>query len=522
MTDEDTDWRPPENQRVFVLGDSRTGTSALHNFLQRAGFRSLHYYMDRANITSPIHENMDANRASFFEFIETTDFNAFSDYPTRAFAIDLIDRCPDAYFILSVRETTDRWLKSMITFFSKFDMASGFEPDEMVKAYEGVNDQIRRHARDLGVKFLEVNIDAGDEINSVKLQNFLGLPSYKRIAKDNASDEVDVRILSKRHRLYSASTQGHIHTDIEKSSNAKVMASEYGWFFLMNDTNDFLSYLYGTEVWSADRAQETATLIEERRKRVAALGATYKKFIIPEKSVVYSDYLPRILEEQAIYENRPARMMAEAHPETVYYLGDYLRDARSYGQIYFRGDSHTNWMGGWFVYYFVMHEIVRMGFPVGALINLGQLNSTVASYFGDLITQADDETMREFMSRWDFTKNDEGLEVAINFTLPDELRMAKLVDVPEDYKRVFDTRETFVYEGTDKRKPRAVIFRDSTFDFCHELIAQHFSRAVFIWHQGQVYEDVIEREKPDIVIHAMAERFTSAYPVFGATGRAFD
>jgi len=84
--------------------------------------------------------------------------------------------------------------------------------------------------------------------------------------------------------------------------------------------------------------------------------------------------------------------------------------------------------------------------------------------------------------------------------------------VPEPfYLDQYFKREVLVFESGDESLPTAVIFRDSTSDFTHQLIAQHFRRSVFIWHEGGVLDEVIEREQPDFVLHIMAERFVSAY-----------
>jgi hypothetical protein len=51
-------------------------------------------------------------------------------------------------------------------------------------------------------------------------------------------------------------------------------------------------------------------------------------------------------------------------------------------------------------------------------------------------------------------------------------------------------------------------------DFVHELLAQHFSRIVFVWREGAVFEEIIRFEQPNVVVHMMAERFVSRYPSF--------
>ena len=211
-------------------------------------------------------------------------------------------------------------------------------------------------------------------------------------------------------------------------------------------------------------------------------------------------------------EVRPAQALRDANPGHVFYLDDYMRDARSYGQLYFRGDTHTNWMGAWLAYRFVHrkleHQRLLARSPAYAL---SDMVPAVASYDGDLWSQINGETKDEYR-RWNFLAATSGFELAIQLVLPQNKCKAGIVEVPADYQRWFSGRESFVYEREDGQGPRAVIFRDSTLDFCHNLLAQHFSRSVFIWHQGQVYDEVIQREKPDIVLHIMAERFVTSYP----------
>jgi hypothetical protein len=72
------------------------------------------------------------------------------------------------------------------------------------------------------------------------------------------------------------------------------------------------------------------------------------------------------------------------------------------------------------------------------------------------------------------------------------------------------SRPTLVYENIDKDLPMA--FRDSTCQFMVPWIAEYFSRSFFIWDQGNVISEVIERERPDFVIQIMAERFIWNYP----------
>lgn len=46
-----------KEEYIFVLGDSRTGTSSLGSYLSALGFPSKHYYVNEADQISPDHEN---------------------------------------------------------------------------------------------------------------------------------------------------------------------------------------------------------------------------------------------------------------------------------------------------------------------------------------------------------------------------------------------------------------------------------------------------------------------------------
>ena len=88
----------------------------------------------------------------------------------------------------------------------------------------------------------------------------------------------------------------------------------------------------------------------------------------------------------------------------------------------------------------------------------------------------------------------------------------KTTPIPQEYQRYAETREVVITERDDQDMPVAVVFRDSTCDFLIDFLSSHFKRVIYIWHKGDIYREVIEKEKPDIVINFMAERFVSTYP----------
>ena len=62
-----------------------------------------------------------------------------------------------------------------------------------------------------------------------------------------------------------------------------------------------------------------------------------------------------------------------------------------------------------------------------------------------------------------------------------------------------------VFEHPDKRLPRAVVFRDSFGTWLIPLLAENFSRVRYSW-QYTCDHEIVEQERPDVVIQEMVER----------------
>jgi hypothetical protein len=502
-----------EENFIFILGDSRTGTMSLCNYLKRNSIPAVHYAVEESGCVEPLHEYIEINRENFFNFIDSSAYYGFSDYPVRFFYKELIQRYPKASYILNVRSSTEVWLKSLLTFLAKFGSFPNAE--EVVSNYEVINDDIRKIYTNDATKFLEICIDDGDVKNGQLLSAFLGIQNATNLSRDNSTDSFDLSILSKRHTLYGSDVS---IDDFETMLHPnKAFISEFGWLYLANDTNRFLQVQYGERKWNQEELELANETIERSHTLIESSGIGHLIFIIPEKSIVYSEYLPKLFNKKTISLERPANILSKQYPKAVYYLEDYLKDVKSYGLTYFRGDTHTNWLGSWFVYKFIIDTISNYGLAMHQkIINLSGLTPSHAAYDGDLFPHLASQIKQEYDSVWGYTNGLSAFEYLIKLDIPESARRAYKVEVPNEYKDWFDTRETLVYERPDGVGKKAVIFRDSTLDHAVDLIAQHFSRSVFIWHKGFVYDEVIEMEKPDIVLHVMAERFVTDYTKFSS------
>ena len=66
-------------------------------------------------------------------------------------------------------------------------------------------------------------------------------------------------------------------------------------------------------------------------------------------------------------------------------------------------------------------------------------------------------------------------------------------------------------EREDSQIPRAVVFRDSFSTALIPFLSEHFGRIVYLW-QYDLDAEVIERERPDVVILQMTERALASHP----------
>ncbi|MGR3710346.1 MAG: sulfotransferase [Alterinioella nitratireducens] len=511
MAENDTAPRMPG--KVFVLGDSRTGTTTLHKFLRRAGYNSLHYFFKESGVPQPAHVNFEANAQTLKTFIDTTDYNAFSDYPLRSFYKMLFAEYPDQYFILTTRKSVETWQKSMLAFFGKFDIDINIEA--LTGFYLTINQEIRDLAAETGARFCEICIDDDADQNGHALSEFLGLEEMLSLGWENSTKSYDNRMWSSRVTFYNTTEEDVLGYVKKLTEPAKAMLSEYGWTYLINDSSDFLDYCYGGREWPAAVLDKACATLQTRHTDLAARGIAYLKFAIPEKPVIYPQFLPKVFAGKPPSKQRPAKQIARKNPPGFSYLDDVLRDARSFGMVYFRGDSHANWLGAYFIYYHMIQQMnaaLKGGqAQIKRAFKLADLTPSLAAYGGDLYTQLDPEARGAYDGAWREVSLGDKAEYLVRYALPEADRRAVPQEVAPEYLAALGDRETFRFSHPNKNLPRAVIFRDSTADYLVDLLAEHFSESLFIWHKGRVYDDVIAREKPDVVLHVMAERFLLQY-----------
>jgi len=285
-------------------------------------------------------------------------------------------------------------------------------------------------------------------------------------------------------RLYAYAMWDAFHV----SPSSKVLIGRDGWLYY-NDTedNDPIATYQGTNLLGDTEVAASRAALIAWRDWLQARGIAFVVCIAPEKTSVYPEYLP------TGFATRNHRTRVDQLVESwtapggvaVVDLRGPLLQAKQSGNIplYFHTDTHWN----------------AAGAAVGASVLLQALSAQVP-------------TVRPFDTA-DFPTT------AISAPPGDLAKMIGVKTDLKDWTAIYAPRFTMkksaspdrpivVTEQDNPTLPHIVLFRDSFGNGLIPFLAPDFSRAVYVWDH-QLDPRLIDREKPDVVVLEMVERYAS-------------
>jgi hypothetical protein len=235
---------------------------------------------------------------------------------------------------------------------------------------------------------------------------------------------------------------------------------------------------------------------EDRRLWLDRRGIKLFIVVAPDKETIYGEYLPpglhRIGKESRLdqltsyFRSKPGIEIID--------LREPLLQAKSAQRLYHRTDTHWNDYGACVGYAALMDRIARYFPSVG--------RPTIDSYTVS-IAEGKGGDLADMLSLGDVIK-EERITLAPKF-------IPRAVDASRSYPDPVDTsvypgRKMVVKETNDPHLPKALIFRDSFASPLIPFLAESFQSSVFVW-TFDFLPELIEREKPDIVIYECVERY---------------
>ena len=278
------------------------------------------------------------------------------------------------------------------------------------------------------------------------------------------------------------------------SALTTVMHGSGGWYYWLGEDGLSLDRHYrGVAAFPQSYVDASVAELIRRRDWLATRSIAYVVAIVPEKFTIYPEFLPAWV-GPPVQPSPHDRVVAAASGSGLALLDlrPALRDAKTRERVYYQTDSHWNYLGAITGYEAIMREVQR-ALPPGRLPEIAGAPRPahvpgVDFYSGDLIG------MLGLPGR---IREDD--VAPFGKVMADGARScARRIENPEA-----PGSETFVCDRPDL--PRAVVYRDSMAIPLIPLLAENFSRVVFVSSRG-FDAALIEREKPDIVIEEMVER----------------
>ena len=274
----------------------------------------------------------------------------------------------------------------------------------------------------------------------------------------------------------------------DEQQQRKALQGADGWLFLRNDKNNVLGQHLGQVRLGVRRRRAWARLLARRMALMDELGATWLCVIAPDKEGVYRELLPAGMTPAA---RRPVHeILAEAErlSAPVFYPLDRLREAKRVGQPYYQTDTHWNQFGAHAAYVLIVEELVARGIDV-PLVAAEDVRWIAEETLGDL-----GRKLRPQRG---------GRSVRAELTL-------------HTSRLVFDNRianhgRKLVFEADDQDRPDCVAFGESYANHLLLFLKESFRRLTFI-HTSMVDRELLERERPEVVLTMPLERFMIQVP----------
>jgi hypothetical protein len=269
----------------------------------------------------------------------------------------------------------------------------------------------------------------------------------------------------------------------------KIIIGNNDWLYMGGNEIDTYS---GNHRFTPSELKIIKEEFEYRQKYLESRSIKYYVMIAPVKAIIYPENIPNTVfrkNNQSWGEqiNEYLEKNSSVKPISVYSI---LKKEKQSQVLYFKLDNHWNQIGAFYATNEILKRI-HTDFPSVNQLNLKDFNiKSVEKDDGNIANQLFDTPL--------FKDVDYALEPYKGFK-------SKEVD-PVGYPVVPGFPYAFEYEKDREipgsKQPKILVISDSFGGAVFPLLSEQFSRSVKIFDawQYKLNEDIIEKEKPDIVI----------------------
>ncbi|MBP7777618.1 MAG: hypothetical protein KA371_10850 [Acidobacteria bacterium] len=269
-----------------------------------------------------------------------------------------------------------------------------------------------------------------------------------------------------------------------------VLRGRDGWWFYADD--GAIEDATRATPFTAVELDEWGTTLQRTADWLAAQGIAYVFVLAPDKHTIYPEFLPLSMRLDADRVSRADQLVGMLRARTtvpVVDLRQTLVEAKAEGRTYHRTDTHWNDPGAAAAY----RQIIA---AVRAQVPAVPVAEPDAAF--RLVPR--DVPGMDLAEMAGLTRLTTETDLAL---VPRRPRVARVVEPAHTDPGFATARLVTVVD--DPALPRALVYRDSFGSALVPFLAEHFSRAVFLW-EYDVMPSTVRQERPQVVIQEWAGR----------------
>lgn len=302
--------------------------------------------------------------------------------------------------------------------------------------------------------------------------------------------EVTVRPSASAGRALHGQSEEGIEWRLADRSDARPLTGKDGWLFLGDDPTDVIGQHTGKVKLGRRGRRKWKRVLASRVAAAEALGVFWQSLVAPDKEAVYAEFLP---DSVRLAPRRPVDEFLEvsaAVGANVAYPLEALREARSEMLVYRQADTHWTDFGAYIAYRILCEalEARGLGVPVLARDRLAWRRVPVVDHLG---------------GKLDLGHPGHTVGAVIK---------APSARVAFD-NRILTHGSVVVFES-ERPGPTCVTFGESFGAILVPFLAETFRRLVFV-HTSMWIREVVEIERPEVVLSLPLERFLVELPADG-------
>ncbi len=274
-----------------------------------------------------------------------------------------------------------------------------------------------------------------------------------------------------------------------------VILGKDNWLFLGKSKAGIYDEHLGIRVVNKRQLDRMKTNVLENKQWAEAKGIKYYFMIAPDKYSIYPEQLPSNYSKKHIYHNLD-RLIKYLSPEIeVIDVRQELLSRKDEALLYGLTDSHWTQYGAYIGYEKIIN-IIRKDFP-------GIPKPLALESFWIRQEEVSNQDMSTLINAGENFKDYDLIFNAKEGPAFDGI--ASRLKVPKGFKFNKNTYE-YRYRAKPNNKIKILIIRDSFSNRLRKFIPAHFRETIFISNGHKFDKQLIEQEKPDIILHEMVER----------------